>query len=270
MLQHPRPDDHLFDDCELCDQLRADQAALRSTPLTFGQVAVPRDGPVPVAPVIAALNRLPHALRPQFWQGSGGGYSLSAVLEGGGQVDITVMKRFDGWVDPLEPALAEHPLFRRSRRTVRRYRALWLATVQDPAAASPIELQLSFTRVLAALAEAGEAVAVACDDPPLVVPARSFRELAKDASAAAPPVRLWVRPTIAYDAATQRVDVLSWGLGHIGLPEVSIDAPATRRAEAIELLYQRASELIVAPSLDGFAMRDSPVWPGTPVLQEIL
>ena len=268
MLEHPQSDHSYRRGCPLCTEARERRERDRVAPLRAGRVLTSRPGPLPVDAVMHALQKGAVGLRPVGCVVGRDRASLEVPLEAGGTLHLSASRRPEA-PDDVEGQLARHPLWRSTRRRVRRWRGQWLvsAELEGPDA---IEVQLVFTRVLAALAQAGDALAVAWDDPLHPVPAEEFIRRAGAASRIAPPTELWIRPSVAYDARTDRVDVLSWGMGHLGAPEVSVDAPAARRNEALTRLYRHTEALLVAPSPEGFAIRESPVHPGRGVLSVFL
>jgi hypothetical protein len=171
--------------------------------------------------------------------------------------------------DDFAPSVASHPRWRRGQREVRRTRTYWLLLLTE-FEGTPLDTQLALTQGLSAVAWAGKAVGVGLDEPLHATPASIFVPLARQASREAPPVELWLRPTIAFNPDRKRVDLLSWGMGHLGAPEISIEAPASRRREALDLLYQRARGTLTTGISPNLALRESPVYPGKPVLHEQL
>ncbi len=269
MLQHPAPHDHLFDDCALCDLLREQLAEERRAPLHSGRILLRAD--IRPGPEVGSrlLSTGDPALTPVGFVAGGRNRAATFSLAGGGSLAISAGSRSPWIADEVMPALRRHPLWRSAQRSLRRYRAAWNVYASPPED-EPIPAQLRLTAALAAVANVPEALGVAWDAPLHAIPLRAFRAEAAAGSPEALPIRLWVRPTVAYDPDADRVDVLSWGLGHLGSPEISIDAPARRRREAIDLLYARAAKLLDDGDITGFTMRDSPVYPGSPVLQLIL
>jgi len=99
--------------------------------------------------------------------------------------------------------------------------------------ATPLERLSTFTRLVAAVTKASDAVGVHWAAAPVTHAPDFFLEVAQEAPV---PLPLWVGVSVTPEPG-ERSTLLSFGMGQLSLPELLVDAPSKELADAADFFF---------------------------------
>lgn len=175
----------------------------------------------------------PQGGRPIVWEGGGGADPDQRALSvGGAEVLIAAMPAPVPEGEADEAArLSLSALGTGWTLPEHRFHIMVAATNVDADSAVPV--RCDFTRLVAAVSRAADAVGVYWGAAAATHEASFFFETARDAEL---PIAVWTGVSVARDG-DERVSLLSLGMGQFGMDELLLTGPIDRAGEAIEMFF---------------------------------
>ena len=161
---------------------------------------------------------------------------------GGATAFVSLMPGPIPWED-LEGPCATAWHWEEAESVLREHKA-HLIVVLTGNAGDAIEQHLRLTRLVAAAAEASEALGVYWGGAPLVQPREAFFEVAQEAGRDNLPLELWVEQRL-FSSAPETVSVFTAGMDKLGAMEVEVREAHGDPSEVMALVYGIAQYLVL-------------------------